>query len=161
MSIFFKLVKCQDQNIKNLQKILSQGIFMWNIKALALTVQKLLARLKFQREWQNDRQDKNNMPPDFLSRGHKNNGTHGKVLSQGILMWNIKALTLTVQKLLAKLKFQRGGQNDRMTEWQNDRMTELQNDRQDKNNMPPDLRSRGHKKLGSQIQLEASNVRRN
>ena len=25
-------------------------------------------------------------------------------------------------------------------------MTELQNDRQDKNNMPPDLRSRGHKK---------------
>ena len=25
-------------------------------------------------------------------------------------------------------------------------MTELQKDRQDKNNMPPDLRSRGHKK---------------
>ena len=33
-----------------------------------------------------------------------------------------------------------------MTELQNYRMTELQNDRQDKNNMPPDLRSRGHKK---------------
>ena len=32
-------------------------------------------------------------------------------------MWNIKALALTVQKLLAMLKFQRG-QNDRMTEWQ-------------------------------------------
>ena len=30
-----------------------------------------------------------------------------------------------------------------MTEWQNDRITEWQ--RQDKNNMPPDLRSRGHK----------------
>ena len=44
-------------------------------------------------------------------------------------MWNIKALALTVQKLLARLKFQRGGQNYRMTE--------LQNDRQDKNNMPP------------------------
>ena len=28
-------------------------------------------------------------------------------------------------------------------------MTELQNDRQDKNNMPPDLRSRGHKKKWS------------
>ena len=86
-------------------------------------------------------------------------------------MWNIKALELTVQKLLARLKFQRGGQNyritewqnyrmtelqndritewqnDRMTEWQNDRMTELQNDRitewqndrQDKNNMPPPI----------------------
>ena len=30
-----------------------------------------------------------------------------------------------------------------MTELQNDRMTELQNDRQEKNNMPPDLRSSG------------------
>ena len=46
---------------------------MWNIKALALTGPKLLARLKFQTEWQNDRQDKNNMPPDLRSRGHKNN----------------------------------------------------------------------------------------
>ena len=33
-----------------------------------------------------------------------------------------------------------------MTELQNDRITDGQNDRQDKNNMPPDLRSRGHKK---------------
>ena len=32
-----------------------------------------------------------------------------------------------------------------MTELQNDRITEWQNDRQDKNNMPPDLRSGGHK----------------
>ena len=31
-------------------------------------------------------------------------------------MWNIKALALTVQKLLARIKFQRGGQNDRMTD---------------------------------------------
>ena len=50
-------------------------------------------------------------------------GTHGKVLSQGILMWNIKVLALIGQKLLARLKFQIGGQHDRM----------------DKNNMPPDL----------------------
>ena len=28
----------------------------------------------------------------------------------------MKALALTVQNLLARLKFQRGGQNDRMTE---------------------------------------------
>ena len=42
-------------------------------------------------------------------------------------MLNIKALALTVQKLLARLK----------TEWQNYRITDLQNDRQDKNNMPP------------------------
>ena len=33
------------------------------IKAVALTVQKLLARLKFQRREENDRQDKNNMLP--------------------------------------------------------------------------------------------------
>ena len=31
-------------------------------------------------------------------------------------MWNIKALALSVQKLLARLKFQRGGQHDRMTD---------------------------------------------
>ena len=42
---------------------------------------------------------------------------------------NIKGVALT-QKLLARLTFQRGGQNDR----------------QDKKNMPPDLQSRGHKK---------------
>ena len=29
----------------------------------------------------------------------KNNGIHGMVLSQGIFMWNIKVLALTVQKL--------------------------------------------------------------
>ena len=43
------------------------------MKALALAVQKLLARLKFQRGGQNGRQNKNNMPPPHLrSRGHKN-----------------------------------------------------------------------------------------
>ena len=44
---------------------------MWNIKALAFTVQ-LLARLKFQRGRQNDRPGKINMPLDLRSRGHKN-----------------------------------------------------------------------------------------
>ena len=40
-------------------------------------------------------------------QGHRvnNNGIYGKVLSPGILMWNIKALALTVQKLLARLNF--------------------------------------------------------
>ena len=39
---------------------------------------------------------------DVVQVGHsvKNNGNNGKVSSQGILMWNIKALALTVQKLL-------------------------------------------------------------
>ena len=37
----------------------------------------------------------------------KNNGTHEKILSEEILMWNIKDLALTVQKLLAMLKFKK------------------------------------------------------
>ena len=44
-------------------------------------------------------------------------------------------------KVISKVKV-----SERRTEWQNYRITEWQNDRQDKNNMPPDLRSRGHKK---------------
>ena len=44
----------------------------------------------------------------------KNIGTHRKVLSQGILMWNIKALALTVQMLLAKLKFSKKGSNSKV-----------------------------------------------
>ena len=47
-------------------------------------------------------------------------------------MSNIKALTLTVQKFLARLKFQREGQNDRMTD-------------RTKTIYAPDLRSRGIK----------------
>ena len=66
------------------------------------------------------------------SRGQrvKYNGTHGKDLSQGIVMWIIKALSLTVQRLLARLKSQRGVHN---TEWQNYRMSVLQIDRTIKN----------------------------
>ena len=47
MSIYFLNWSNWDQKVKYQQKILSQGIFMWNIKALALIVQKLLARLIF------------------------------------------------------------------------------------------------------------------
>ena len=81
-------------------------------------------------------------------QGHrvKNNGTHGKVLSQEIFMWNITSIAITVQKLLARFKFQRRGQNERITEWQNDR--------QDKNNMPSDLRSRGHKNIQSALKIQ-------
>ena len=50
---------------------------MGNIKALALTVQKLFARLRFSKNGSNSK-----------VKGHmvKNNGTHGKVLSQRIFM---------------------------------------------------------------------------
>ena len=50
----------------------SQGLIKLNINELALTVQKLLTRLKFQRG-QNDRQDKNNLPPIFDFWGMKIN----------------------------------------------------------------------------------------
>ena len=39
--------------------------FHKDIKALALTVQKLLSILKFQKGGQDDRQEKNNIPPDL------------------------------------------------------------------------------------------------
>ena len=67
---------------------------MWNIEAL--TVQKLLAGLKFSKKC-----------VKLQGRCHmvKKNGTHEKVLSQEIFMWNIKAFALTVQKLLSRFKF--------------------------------------------------------
>ena len=60
--------------------------------------------------------------PRSRSQVKKNNGPRGKVLSQRIFMWNIKALALTVQKLFSK--FQRGGQNYRIAELQSYRMTD-------------------------------------
>ena len=99
VKVFKKYVKLKGQGhrVKNNGvhgKVLSQGILMWNIKALALTVQKLFAKLKFLKK-----------KVKLKGQGHrvKNNGINGKVLSQGILMWNIKALALTV--LFARLSF--------------------------------------------------------
>ena len=98
----------------------------------------------------------------------KHKGTNGKFLSQGIPRWN-KALALTVQKLLARLKFSKTGswsrsqgkiyrsnhreyvkyQSSSSHCWkvismfkvsgggQNYRMKEEQNGRQEKNNIPP------------------------
>ena len=94
-SKFKKWVKLQGQGHRVINngthgKVSLQGILMWNIKALALTVQKLLAMLKFSKNGSNSKV--------------KVTGSR-KVLSQGLLIWNIKALALTVQKLLARLKF--------------------------------------------------------
>ena len=61
-------------------KVLTKEIPIRNIKALALTVQKLLAMLKFLKsffKW-----------VKLQGQGHRvmNNGTHGEVLSHGIFM---------------------------------------------------------------------------
>ena len=128
-------------------------ILMWNIKALALSVQKLIARLKFYKYSSNSKfnvtgskmvvtteryttrniyveyqrssthcsiviskvkvfKNRSNskvkvtwsklmvpMERSCLIEGHmvKNNATNGKVSKQGILMWNIECLALTVR----------------------------------------------------------------
>ena len=44
MSIFLNWSNVKVKRLSTYKKISSQGIFMWNIKALALAIQKLLAR---------------------------------------------------------------------------------------------------------------------
>ena len=44
----------------------------------------------------------------------KNNGTHEKILSEEILMWNIEDLALTVQKVLERLTFSKNGSNPKV-----------------------------------------------
>jgi hypothetical protein len=73
--------------------LLSQWIYMWNMKALSVMVQKLWPRLKFSK-----------CRSKVTVKGSKYD-TDEKVLSQGIHMWNIKAKPLMVQKLWPRLKF--------------------------------------------------------
>ena len=75
----------------------TKGIFMWNMKTMALPVEMLLAMLSFQKVGQTPRSQVNIV------------GTHWKLLPQGLVMWNNKALALTVQKLLARLHFSKNG----------------------------------------------------
>ena len=77
VKVFKKWVKlhCQDHKVKNNgnnRKVLSKGIFLCNIKALALTVKNLYTRLKFSKKW-----------VQLQGQGprEKNNGTNEKVLS--------------------------------------------------------------------------------
>ena len=83
-SFFLKL------NDKVNKIILSQGIFMINMKALGLIDQKLLARLQFSKIGQ-DHRVKMLLPVERSC--------------QKKLMRNTKALAFTDQKLLARLKF--------------------------------------------------------
>ena len=71
---------------------------MWNTKAVALTIQKLLARLKFLESWSK-----------VKGQGHKVKivCSQEKALSHKIFMWSTKALALIVQKLLGRLLFKK------------------------------------------------------
>ena len=55
MSIKKKKVKFQGQKVSTNRKILSQGILMWNIKALALNIQILLTKLKISKSSSNSK----------------------------------------------------------------------------------------------------------
>ena len=60
------------------------------------------------------------MPPIMANskdgQGHKDKyfDTSRKILSQEMLMCNMKALALTVQKLLSRLKFSKNGSNSKV-----------------------------------------------
>ena len=75
--------------------IVTRYIFMWSIKALVLTVLKLLSRIKF---------SKNRSSSNVKVTGYKNVGTQERSCHYEIT-WNNKALAFTVRMLLSKLKF--------------------------------------------------------
>ena len=78
----------------------------WYRKALALTVQKLLARLKFSKRW-----------VQLQGQGVKNNGTNGKVLSQRILNHvKYQGANTHCSKVISKVKV-----SERRADWQNNR----------------------------------------
>ena len=79
VNVFKRLVKLQgqghrDKNVGTYEKVWQIGILLWNINALAFTVQKLLARLTFQTDLQNDRMSDRTKTIWFRSliSGHKN-----------------------------------------------------------------------------------------
>ena len=75
----------KDKHFDTSRKILSQEMIMCNMEAL-VSYPKEVAKVK------------------RLS-------TYKKISSQGIFMWNIKDLALTIQKFLAKLKFLKSRSN--------------------------------------------------
>ena len=78
------MVKCQGQNIKYLQKDLKRDIQV-KYQGSSTHYTKVISKIKvFEKIGQ--------------SQKVNNNGSHGEVLLLGILMWNIKAKVLNVQK---------------------------------------------------------------
>ena len=113
------------------RKILAPEIFMCNMKGLALTVQKLLRRLKFSKNG---------------SYRVQNNGTYRKVFSLGILMWNIKTLARTHRsKFITGSKVQ-------VSERRIERQTEQYN-------MSPDLWFRGHKNAFKNVYIQRIKIK--
>lgn len=76
------------------ENVSSQEKLMWTIKALTLTLQKNIGRLKLLGISQ------------MQGQNHMVNitGINGKTVSYRIFMWIVKVLALSVQNLLARLK---------------------------------------------------------
>ena len=87
--------------------VLSHRILMWNIKALAPIVQKLLARLMLKKVNQTHRSRLRGQKCWYPRGGLATSNTHVKSFS--------------VQKLISTVKV-----SDRFTEWQNNEMTDWQ-----------------------------------
>ena len=90
VNFFLKLVKWQGQKVKYQQKdLFTRGIHV-KYQTSSTHCSKDISKVKVFKKW-----------VKLHSQGHRvqNNGTHRKVSSQGIFMWNIKPLALTVQKL--------------------------------------------------------------
>ena len=94
-------VKISGSNISKPQKVLLTR----NTHCTSTHYIKVISKVKFFKKW-----------IKLQGQGHsvKKYETHGKVLSQGILMWNIKTLELTVQNLWARLKFSKNGSNSKV-----------------------------------------------
>ena len=135
------MVKVTGSKIMVWCKVWSQGIYMWIMKAIILTVKKLWPRLKFLKSMSNFKvkvirqkkiwyvvkclvttnthvkyespvsngpmfkflKSRSNFKVKVTRQKHYSMLWNG--LSQGIHMWNMKALSLTVYKLWPRLKF--------------------------------------------------------
>ena len=100
-----KNVKCEDQKFKYQQKDLITSNIHVKYQSSSTHFSNVINSVKVFKTYAR-----------LQSQGHKvqNVGTHGKVPILKILMWNIKALALTIQMLLTKLKFSKSRSNSKV-----------------------------------------------
>ena len=81
----------KDKYFDTSRKILSQEMAMCNMEALVSYPKEVMTNVNFFKHWSYAKV--------------KRLSTYKKISPQGIFIWNIKALALTVKKFLATLKF--------------------------------------------------------
>ena len=90
----------KDNYFDTSRKILSQEMTMCKIEALVSYPKEVMTNVNFFVNWSNAK--------------FKRLNTYKKISSQGIFMWNIKDLALTIQKFLATLKFLKSTKNSQV-----------------------------------------------